>query len=535
MNSTSATEKTWRATARDWAQEKAVHLAVGLYCLVGLVFVFLGNVNRDEGWYLYAARLVYHGDIPYRDLPYFQMPVLPYIYGLPQLVFGPSLLVGRLTSFALSLITVGIGVYLCRRLAGRLAAVLFVAFSIVNLNVMWTYTTTRTEPLVAPLVMLSLFFLLKPQRSRRDLVLAPSLMLWATAVRLTAAPAFVAVLALSLYQARKERRYWDSILALVGLQAIVLIVVPFVFSPDRMVFDVWTSQEFRGGQRMPSLPLGVLLRDKALFVSTLSPWFTLMTILVLTLALFLFVRWRAGWRPSIAGLAEWPTAHLLMLGLVALLFLPHLAVEELQRTYFVPAFPVAAVAVATAMQRLFDLTSRQQEWVFLPSLIGVLLLVEAFAFASGFPGYFNTVDPDLFEMDSAARYVQSVVPPGKKVMTFETALALEADRRVVHGLEMGWFGYWPSLETADAERFDVVNRAMLQEIALYEDTGAIAFSGLDMVVMASSVRNLPPAGKEEQPLLYQLLPSCKGEYELAREFEEFGQFGDSLYIFLRAD
>jgi hypothetical protein len=534
MNSTSTIERARTATVRAWTQEKAVYLALGVYCLVALAFVFLGNINRDEGWYLYASRLVYQGDIPYRDFPYFQMPLLPYVYGLPQLLFGPSLLVGRLTSFTLSLITVGVGVHLCRRMAGRFAAVLFVAFSIVNLNVMWTYTTTRTEPLVAPLVMLSLLFLLKPQRSTRDLVLAPSLMLWATAVRLTVAPAFVGVLALSLYQARKERRQWDAVIALVGLQAIVLVVVPFLLSPERMVFDVWTSQEFRGSQRTPTLPFGALLRDKALFVPMMMFWFPLMTVLVLALAVLLFVRWRAGWRPSIEGLTEWPTAQLLMLGLVALLFLPHLALERLQQFYFVPAYPVAAVAVATMMRRLSNLASFQQEPAFAASLVGVLLLIEGLTFARQFPAALNTFDPDLPELRNAAQYIQSVVPPQKKLVTFETALAFEADRDVVPGLEVSWFGYLPSLNTADAERLGVVNLDMLNALTVRDDVGAIAFSDLDMGVIFFTNPNVLP-GEEGEPPLFPLLPPTRGKYELDREFHHFGQFVDTAYVFLRTD
>ena len=64
-------------------------LAVGALFLAYLgaacYFAEIGRLNQDEGWYLYASRLVYEGRLPYRDFAFFQAPFLPYVYGLPQL------------------------------------------------------------------------------------------------------------------------------------------------------------------------------------------------------------------------------------------------------------------------------------------------------------------------------------------------------------------------------------------------------------------------------------------------------------------
>ena len=49
--------------------------------LTGLNLWF-GDLNQDEGWYLYAARLVSEGKVPYRDFAYPQAPLMPYIYAV---------------------------------------------------------------------------------------------------------------------------------------------------------------------------------------------------------------------------------------------------------------------------------------------------------------------------------------------------------------------------------------------------------------------------------------------------------------------
>ena len=62
-----------------WLTSTALAVA---YLALGADFVHFGHINHDEGWYLYASRLVYDGSLPYRDFAFFQAPVLPYLYGL---------------------------------------------------------------------------------------------------------------------------------------------------------------------------------------------------------------------------------------------------------------------------------------------------------------------------------------------------------------------------------------------------------------------------------------------------------------------
>ena len=51
----------------------------GFACLA-FAAVWLGGLNQDEGWYLYAANLVAEGEVPYRDFFYTQGPVMPVVY-----------------------------------------------------------------------------------------------------------------------------------------------------------------------------------------------------------------------------------------------------------------------------------------------------------------------------------------------------------------------------------------------------------------------------------------------------------------------
>src|SRR5437773_1240856 len=132
---------------------------LAVYAIASLRLVLLGNVNHDEGYYLYAAKLAWQGQVPYRDFAFFQAPLLLYVYGLPQALVGGSLYAGRLTSFVLGAATLVLVGALARRLAGKLAALIATALLVATSTFDWVFTTTRTEPLTGCLVALSLYCL----------------------------------------------------------------------------------------------------------------------------------------------------------------------------------------------------------------------------------------------------------------------------------------------------------------------------------------------------------------------------------------
>lgn len=73
----------------------------------GLAAIFIAIaryrlVDGDEGFYLLAAKSVFHGKLLYRDFFYTQMPLLPYIYGLWLKIAGETWNSGRMLSSLLA-------------------------------------------------------------------------------------------------------------------------------------------------------------------------------------------------------------------------------------------------------------------------------------------------------------------------------------------------------------------------------------------------------------------------------------------------
>src|SRR5574340_1216606 len=104
-----------------------VSLLLLLYCLFTIFYSYFGTINEDEGWYLYASKLVYEGKLPYLDFSYTQTPLLPFVYGLPQWCFGTSLYIGRITSVLFGIVTLLIAIITANRLQGKVAGAICAA------------------------------------------------------------------------------------------------------------------------------------------------------------------------------------------------------------------------------------------------------------------------------------------------------------------------------------------------------------------------------------------------------------------------
>lgn len=132
------TEKTKPLTSWAFAV-----LGITLMCYVANAF--LGMLNQDEGWILYAAREVMRGDLPHRDFFFTQGKLMPIVYacfGWLWSAFG--VLGGRLFTALLSLSALLVAdraiVSCCVRLEER-KLVRLVFFSFLGINLWYTYFT----------------------------------------------------------------------------------------------------------------------------------------------------------------------------------------------------------------------------------------------------------------------------------------------------------------------------------------------------------------------------------------------------------
>ena len=103
-------------------------------------------IDADEGYFLYAARLVSEGRVPYRDFFYPQMPMLPYIWGtILGYLGGVDWIKGRLLAAVMAWGCAMIFRFLLKRegIGSSMTLFLFFAYLISDFGMEWS-TTVKT-------------------------------------------------------------------------------------------------------------------------------------------------------------------------------------------------------------------------------------------------------------------------------------------------------------------------------------------------------------------------------------------------------
>jgi 4-amino-4-deoxy-L-arabinose transferase-like glycosyltransferase len=447
------------------------------FAALTLFFFFAAEINADEGFYLIASRLVYEGKLPYRDFHYTQMPLLPYIYGLPQLVLGESLYVGRLTSVALLVAAFLVTVKVARRLAGTGSAIWIALLLGTNWWFIYLGTITKTHPLVYLLIALSVYVCAKeidaPSEDARKrallLILGTVLVGAAVLVRLPALGFAAVLFGYTSFRAAQIGRRWLALNVLAaaavgGVAAAFALAVGWdVFWFNTVGFH-WVSSgtiEAGTGALRPvvwALNAGSRLRDLQGTYGSVFP----IELLVLGFAVVVQT-WRVQWRSGTP--VEKHQSQLMLavaLGTFALAVSPIFR-DASQPDYAVISFPCAALVIAFAYDRMARLgldRAAVGRW-----LLAVLVFVSAYhvlryAFPPVGPLGVMRVNGDVKLPLNYVREVASLLKQHRKadgtMLTMYAFLAYEAELPLVTGLEMQEVAC-QELPTSETRRYKIVN------------------------------------------------------------------------------
>lgn len=503
-----------------------------------LFFLFYRIVNLDEGWYLWAGKLVLQGELPYRDFAYTQTPLLPYVYGLFGRIWGEGLYQGRILSSLLCLATL----FLCTRIAERRARhildarmhpwaalgclILFgtTAYAVAHL------TYTATYALATFWLALALYVTVLGERIDAEspplgetvrLVLATGLMCLAVATRMSAVAALPP---LALYLVLTSQRPWRAfaIVSLTGLGLLLLLLGPFwVASDGRMAYHIFGFHT----DRITSTQRQI---EKA-WHTTRDTFFLFGVPLALAalggaLDLWSGVRSRgwgtAGWRSVLRrGGFEWT-----LLGMVILPWVLHLVPRTTASYYNTLQMPILCILGGLGMTRVV-------QSIAVGSKLSVAGGFGALAVASAvlnlaFNGY-GIVRDELVRVPprnqiavvrSAAEFLREADVVDGRIITLNAHLALEAGLDLPEGYEMAIFAYRPTWSTEHALRYSAVNNELLLR-DLRAGADAVAITDFDLERFYG----------ERQ----QIFEAMWTHYRFAKTVPNFDPFGNNLYIYLR--
>ena len=555
-------------------------LALGLSLLLTAANLWLGDVNQDEGWYLYSARLVAEGKLPYRDFAFTQGPMLPVVYALFNRAFAVwGVAAGRLITGMIGLLAALASALLAARVAlfrfkgrpadpggsaagpgsggeqyrGAVAGLL--AFILVGVNVYQSYFTTvvKTYPLCS-LFLVAGFLVLTGglgvgcSRTTTLLsVLSGILLVCAAGARLSAAVAApIVFLCLSVAWVVGRRngsdgtgagqaagRYGRAAVGIVIGTAIglCLVFLPFyAAAPGNFVF--WLIKYHSAREAGGSV---ALLAYKAGFISrVVHAYFVAVSLLTALLIRHAFER-RAGEKGR--GRA-WSGRCTLIVALwlcVAGISLLHFMAPFPYDDYQAAVFPLFAVALSCGLAHAVS-TPRRAAWL----VVTVLLLSTAASFSSPINQAWALQERDriwwrvkkqtpLSRLRAAGKLIRALAGSenGDVLLTQDTYLAVESGMRVPEGLEMGPFAYYPGMAAADAKKLNVVNREMLEELLGTSDAPVAAFSGYGLAIKCPDVTELPESETAE------LRSILLDRYELCEVIPHFGQAATTLQIYVR--
>jgi hypothetical protein len=521
--------------------------------------LWMGELNQDEGWYLYAARQITEGRLPYQDFAFTQPPLLPLVYSLAYPWVGhfgvPG---GRALTWMFGALGLLAAIWLAMRTGPRKAQRLTagLCFILVAINLYQSYFTTvvKTYALAGMFLCAGLAALSFVGRRHgvRAAMLAGFLLACAAATRLSLGAA-LAVGGLYLVVCRRRLKTWAWLdFALGGGLGLALVFLPFLaLGGEGFRFGLLEYHSLReAGPWLAQLAykIGCLSRlVQAYYPAAIGGLFLLLMAL----------RHAARRGTPIAGTEPAPpeaatddiapcfTAFLWVM--VLGLGLVHLAAPFPYDDYQVPVYPVFCAALAATGARWWlrvearrfaacSAASRSARRLAILTVLWLVCGLHAFGsplaqgwFVAGRDRIWWRLreESPMAQLQKWAKWVRDLnqAEGGTELLTQDTYLAVQAGLAVPRGLEMGPFSYYPDWPRARAEKLGVVNRDMLLELLATATNAPIAaLSGYSLSIRSPEVEEV----SREDRLAFEAI--LNERFEPVESVPGFGQAGTTLEI-----
>ena len=491
-------------------------LALFAFAVLGAAPVWLGGLNQDEGWYLFAANLVAEGKMLYRDFFFTQGPEMPRYYRTFTWVWGNwGLLGARIFTLTLGVAGIGFATGLARHLApeSRKSEATLITFMLLGCNLYHLYYVAipKTYALASMFVMMGFFLLAVGKKPIFPLVAGLALA-YAAGTRISLG-AILCMVGLWLLLSKQ----WKSLLwfCIGGFGGLALVYGPYLC-------DAGARAGLIAAQQYHAARGGFDLVWAVGSVSRLVRWY-LPVFIVLGLgwagAIKSKSRVEVEQRSADSAVRLWASTSAILLWSFLAVFVVQMMAPFPYEDYQVPIMGLLAVYAAVSFTS--SLVPHPS------SLLLVLGLCFANSFGSPLLEKWMTNGQDRFwslkkescemaQLRDVARRIEAQDPGGKTLLTQDLYLAIETNRRVPKGLEMGPFAMLTDEEW----------KKLLTETAPAECKIA-ALSGYAFAIE-------PPACKErsiEKQMEYWTF--LKQNYKLVDREEVFGQNATTLLMLKR--
>ena len=489
-------------------------LASAIAVCVAVFAVWWGGVNQDEGWYLYAARLVGEGKVPYRDFFFTQGPVLPYVYSVMP-VHG--LLSGRLVTFAFSVFSLLVAIAFARRLVSYESRndVSLAVFAMLACNLYHMYFTSIPKTYaLGTLFVMSGFLLLS---YRWNFLTAVAFALASgTRISLVLILGVVGV-GLLITHFRTLQWLWFGVGGIFGL----FLVYGFFAVDGESLKGLLAAQAYHAGRggfdpffaagSVCRLARGYLTAGALIFTAIALGKFRRTDVFQVSGSLRL--RWMAG--VSFAAV-----------------FLLQLSAPFPYDDYQVPLMPLLAVLIAVPFAERSVFCGDAMRYLFPVLVSGMCAIASPLLqnwMTNGQDRFWSLKkdSSELSQMRDVARKLETMDPGGTMLLTQDLYLAVEMGRKVPEGLDMGPFSYFPNLSDAEALSINVMNTRRMEALLRSAPCRLAAFSGYGFSI------SVPKGDETPKPVQNRFRELLDAGYMKFSEIPHFGQNHTTLECFIR--
>jgi 4-amino-4-deoxy-L-arabinose transferase-like glycosyltransferase len=465
-------------------REKSIFwIFFAVYFILGLLYVFLGRFWADESWYFGGSWLVAGGQVPYRDFFIHHNPVFFYIYALPQHFFGPSIIVGRLTSLVIMMLTFVLLWRLARKLGGKTAAIVAGGLLITNIFLAYYYITFSYHVLEAFFMLIFFSILFGGLRETIKYPLATLLLCLVVGIRY---PIDIVTGLLGLYliyvifhcRHHKQVILLSLAVAVVSLGAILLSFI--IMARDQYFFGTVTYDFFTlefwaefGLMGVPDI-INRIYHALVLLCETFRTFYAVAAVLLSLLFYSIFKKVREK-----AKLKELITKNqgLFFMIIFILLFEIFCAAAYLSsvtlRTF---TFPAAAILAGVGLSKvLADIKDKSAAWLLNGLIIALIVLTPLAQYGQGGesrPAVKWNISDMKYILDVSDK-VADYTHEGDSVLTFTPPLALQADRKLMPGMAMELLNFFPTWETQKCQKYNLLNLDMLLDYLASRKAGAV--------------------------------------------------------------
>jgi len=493
-----------------------IFLIVIFFLIIGSFFMFFTNVSPEEGFYLRASQNVYNGKILYKDFVYTQAPVLPYIYGIPLLILGSSLIVGRITSLIFLFLTLLLIIKISNHLGGKIASIFASLFFVLNFSFIgFTSTIQNSSTLCFFFMVLSVFFLISKLKNYQKIILSVFFMGLAVGTRLLAAPALFILLVFILINYEKK----EFILSLISSILILeLIFLPFlIIAPKQTWFgllgynqtrSVITAGEWFVEGSLQQI-LGSLINKISVLMNTISSYFIYFIIFIVSLFLFISKKDK-----KIKTILKSPLIVLIFS--IIFIGIANFIPKPTWVNYIVLIVPFMAILAGVCSKFLIE-NSKNKKIIVLFIFVGLILTP-----ISNTTPYLSIYYPSsINDISEVSKFIEEKTSPEDKVLTFETPLIIASKRDLLPGLDMGRYGYYPKLTNEEVEKLNAINTPILID---YIENKKPKLVILTSHITLNYLRGIPQT-------LELINRSLQKNYNLIETKKDFAVYWGDLFIY----